>query len=62
MPKRYVTVTRGLRGFFAVLVVDGDAWVTGEASFASAWEAQDDARAMAEAEGVDYVAPSAVLN
>lgn len=58
--KPYVTVTNGLRGFFAVLVcwneeMDGyEPWNTSDASYAAREGAEEDAKAWAEAENVEY--------
>lgn len=55
--RNYVTVTSGLRGFFAVIVsVDEDGfeepWITSPLSFDTYDRAADDARRWAEGEGL----------
>lgn len=57
----YVTVTKGLRGFFAVLVrwnpeYGGfyEPWDSGLGSYATAEEAEPEARGWASDEGVEY--------
>jgi hypothetical protein len=60
-PKRHVTITQGLRGYFAVLVCWNpehggfwEPWQSGIGSYATAEEAEEEARDWAEAEGVEF--------
>ena len=61
-PKKYVTVTHGMRGYFAVLIwtnPDGnfqEPWSTGLASYKTAEEAYPEAQSWAKDEGVPFVA------
>ncbi len=48
----YVTVTSGLRGYFAVLVEDGEPVQTGFSSYETYEEAAEDAESWAMAEGI----------
>lgn len=48
----YITVTSGLRGYFAVLVEDGEPVQTGFSSFETYEEAAEDAESWALAEDV----------
>lgn len=56
--RSYVTITSGLRGYFAVLIVDDEPWITGVGSFKTAAEAVPEAQSWAKNEDVPYVAPS----
>lgn len=53
----YVTVTSGLRGYFAVLIVDDEPWQTGVGSYRTEVEAVPEAESWAKAEDVPYVGP-----
>lgn len=59
--KAYVTVTCGIRGWFAVMMwwnqeLGGfwEPWNTGDGSYATAREAEVDAKCWAEAEGIEF--------
>lgn len=61
--KPYVTVTHGMRGYFAVLLMWNDEipgcgfyepWNTSDFSYRTAAEAVPDAKAWAEAEDIEY--------
>jgi hypothetical protein len=59
MPQDYITITSGLRGFFAVhITLDEDGcpvpWQSGIGSYATADEAIPEAQQWAEAEGIPF--------
>lgn len=57
-PEYWIEVTKGMRGWFAVLVWDGmgfpEPWESGFGSYATKEEAAVEAQQWAEAEGVEY--------
>lgn len=60
MSNAYVTITSGLRGYFAVLVVDDEPWETGLGSYKTAEDAVPEAKSWAEAEEIPYREPKAI--
>lgn len=61
--KPYITITHGLRGYYAVhLYWNGDGfwepWATGTGSYATQEEAEPEARRWALDEDVDFMPPS----
>lgn len=61
VPRAYATITSGLRGYFAVFVVDDEPWQTGDGSYETAAEAEVEAISWARDEAVPYVAPKSCL-
>lgn len=53
--KRYVTISSGSAGYYAVFVVDNEPWDTGIGRYATPEEAEAEARDWAEAEEVPFV-------
>lgn len=65
MPDPFVTITHGMRGYFAVLLVWNEdhggfyePWNSGFGSYETAKEAVPEAEMWAEAEGLQFVMPS----
>lgn len=59
----YATVTHGIRGFFAVIIIVNEEGLhepfnTGFGSYATAKEAVEEAKGMAEAEGIPFIEPT----
>jgi hypothetical protein len=57
-PNYWITVTSGMRGYFAVMLWDGmgfeEPWETGMGSYDTPEQAAIEAKQWAEAEGIEY--------
>jgi hypothetical protein len=54
---RYITVTSGIRGYFAVMIDNGEPHSTGIGSYETPEIAATEARSWAEAEGLRFIEP-----